>query len=63
VYYRDTPKKRAHLGQTGDGRAAVFETCTGEPVQYVTNAAIAEKTLAGWEETFEIRAMKARASI
>ena len=43
--------------KTGDGRVAVFERATNEPVQYVVSKS-PETLMAEWEETLSSRAAR-----
>ncbi len=44
--------------QTGDGRLAVFERSTDEPVQYVSDLQKGGKIAEGWDDLFDAKNSK-----
>lgn len=53
--------KWVKAGVTGDGRAAVVELATSEPVQYFVEHSSPERLLERWEEILEALSVKASA--
>lgn len=51
---------RIYVAETGDGRTAIFEKATDEPLAYVPQGASIEKMTARWEEILANRDREAR---
>jgi hypothetical protein len=49
-------------GLLGDGRTAIVESRTKEPIQYVTDAQTAKGLLRRWEASFDASAARNRGS-
>jgi hypothetical protein len=59
-WQQTTEESHVELGSTGDGKAAIIERATKEPIQYVTSSESAPGLLARWRAVFEAKVTAAR---